>query len=584
MEAIGLVARPFDPGQWAQTVINRDSSGPLLDGLWGLFPRSTAIGLDSRAEISAGLDLRAGFQEGHRHLSAHALASVQAYANLSGGEVQVEGMVQVDASVVTQDGVSHRHEMEFHSPLKPMPFDESVSLLRVFLVTPATHRSTAQFVLYLSHAINVGAKDKPIELLRMFDPQVKDVLISRSFGHDAIRVDHAKNGIVDLSTFGDGMRRAFAMSLALSRASGGILLVDEIESAIHTRALGSMLPWLVRAAEAADVQIVATTHSLEAVDAVLGAFKDADPGVVAYHLRRTAEGHACRRYDLAASAISAKRGSTSDERARLPSHRRRARRVLPGKAPHGCAPAQARPGRRQARPGVGAHRPRPSFRTRARSVPRCLPHVLPGPGRVRRRRERRRHRQAREAPPHHHETLARNGVSLDAVGVVLDADFEHARQKSPGQRVAEMAGVLAGLGLSAPRESEAVTGTPRTGIFVLPGAGALGTLEDVLLECAALVYPTLGCRAVRFIDGLDRGASDFVKKDLEEITKPSGRHKAVLAAMSAVLKPGKPIQASLEDHRWIEPRTLALPRVAAVLRFLQQLLGVPSTSAAGAPT
>jgi hypothetical protein len=60
-----------------------------------------------------------------------------------------------------------------------------------------------------------------------------------------------------------------------------------------------MLPWLARAAMTADVQLVVTTHSLEAVDAVLRAFDDEEPGVVAYHLRRTESGHACRRYDLA---------------------------------------------------------------------------------------------------------------------------------------------------------------------------------------------------------------------------------------------------------------------------------------------
>jgi hypothetical protein len=180
-----------------------------------------------------------------------------------------------------------------------------------------------------------------------------------------------------------------------------------------------------------------------------------------------------------------------------------------------------------------------------------------------------------------HKLLAEKGFGLDAVGVVLDADFEHAKQKKPEERFAQIADAIARLGLPRPQRVEEVSGTPRTGVFVLPGAGALGTLEDLLLECAAVVYPTLGCRAVRFVDGLDHGASDFKRRDLEEIGKPTGRNKAVLAAMGAVLKPGKPIQASLEDHRWIEPRTLALPRVAAVLRFLAELTGAaPSTSAA----
>jgi AAA15 family ATPase/GTPase len=161
------------------------------------------------------------------------------------------------------------------------------------------HRSTWLLVDHLSHAIDTGAKERSVEILRMFDRDVNDVLISRSIGRDTIRVDHAKKGMVDLSTFGDGMRRAFAMSLALTHASGGILLVDEFESAIHTQLLDSILPWLVQAAGVADVQIVATTHSLEAIDAVIGAVADGPSGVVTYYLRSTEAGRVCTRYDLA---------------------------------------------------------------------------------------------------------------------------------------------------------------------------------------------------------------------------------------------------------------------------------------------
>jgi len=180
----------------------------------------------------------------------------------------------------------------------------------------------------------------------------------------------------------------------------------------------------------------------------------------------------------------------------------------------------------------------------------------------------------------HHLQLTDRGFTFDAIGVVLDADYKHAKQKDPVQRFSETAEVLANIGLPRPTEPERVSGEPRTGIYVLPGGGELGTLEDVLLDCAATVYPTLGCHAVRFIDGLDRQTLDLKGQELEEIGAPSGRHKAVLATMTAVLKPGKPIQASIEDHRWIEPRTLALPRVAAVARFLQELIGAPLPSPA----
>jgi hypothetical protein len=188
--------------------------------------------------------------------------------------------------------------MDFHSDRARIAVGAGVTLMRAFTVTPITHRSTQQIIVHLRYALDAGEKSRCLELLRMFDKGVADVFVSRSIDRDTIRLEHEKNGVVDLSTFGDGMRRAFAMSLALIRASGGLLLVDEIESAIYGRGLSSVLPWLVRAAEAMDVQIVATTHSMEAIDAVLGAFAGSETGVVSYYLRRTETGHVCSRRDL----------------------------------------------------------------------------------------------------------------------------------------------------------------------------------------------------------------------------------------------------------------------------------------------
>lgn len=302
LEAIGLVARPLDPGQWVQTVSNRDASGPLVDGLWALFPTSTALTLESGDETSKPISIHANLGGKDRHLRAHAIAFVEQWTDVDrvGADPQADAVVRIHTEVKVRGAKANKHEMEFRSNPRRVPVGAGVIPVRVFVVTPITHRSTAQLITHLSHVIDEGTKAKSVDLLRMFDPDVTDVSISRPFGRDAIRVVHEKSGVVDLATFGDGMRRAFAMSVALSRASGGILLVDEIESAIHARALDTVLPWLVRAAEEADVQIVATTHSLEAIDAALAAFASATPdAVITYHLRRTEAGHVCHRYDLA---------------------------------------------------------------------------------------------------------------------------------------------------------------------------------------------------------------------------------------------------------------------------------------------
>jgi AAA15 family ATPase/GTPase len=72
--------------------------------------------------------------------------------------------------------------------------------------------------------------------------------------------------------FGDGFRRVLTYALALFRCrDGGVLLIDEIETAIHYSALRDVYTWLVRACEQYNVQLFVTTHSLEAIDALLDA-------------------------------------------------------------------------------------------------------------------------------------------------------------------------------------------------------------------------------------------------------------------------------------------------------------------------
>jgi AAA15 family ATPase/GTPase len=68
---------------------------------------------------------------------------------------------------------------------------------------------------------------------------------------------------------GDGLRRAFHFAVAAVGATSGVLLIDEIEAALHTSALSAVFSFLVRECAELGVQIFATTHSLETLDAIM---------------------------------------------------------------------------------------------------------------------------------------------------------------------------------------------------------------------------------------------------------------------------------------------------------------------------
>jgi len=286
LEAAALVLRPFDPGQWIQVARQRDVDMALVDGLWSLFPTGTALEVDDGPKQTKPLRLVAEVDGARRELSASGLASASVLSDAGNG---VDFRIEAVADGKRADMIFRRGEQT--------PFTNGVTHYRCFTVTPATHRSTRLLAEHLSKAVDTGDKPLALELLRLFDPEVEgiDVSVSREMEH--VRVTHRTRGIVDLASFGDGMRRTVALALALVRSKGGLLLVDELEAGIHPRILPDVLARLFAAAQKADVQILATTHSLEAIDALIAAVQGAPDRAAAFYLQRQERGHAVRRYD-----------------------------------------------------------------------------------------------------------------------------------------------------------------------------------------------------------------------------------------------------------------------------------------------
>jgi hypothetical protein len=162
----------------------------------------------------------------------------------------------------------------------------------------------------------------------------------------------------------------------------------------------------------------------------------------------------------------------------------------------------------------------------------------------------------------------------DAVAVLLDADDDG----DPRQRHTRLLGEIAGRPepeiqqLRFPLEpGQVAAGIPRCGVFVMPDNRSIGTLEDLLLEAGSAAYPELNAAAESYVQSV-QALSELSPEDLKELRKPAGLKKATVAAMSSILKPGKAIQVSIQDNRWLEENSLELPRIAEVTRFFRALL------------
>lgn len=83
---------------------------------------------------------------------------------------------------------------------------------------------------------------------------------------------------IPLRSMGEGMNRLFGIALALVNAKDGMLLVDEIESGLHYSVLPDMWRLIFRAANRLNVQVFATTHSWDCIEAFQQAVQEDGQG------------------------------------------------------------------------------------------------------------------------------------------------------------------------------------------------------------------------------------------------------------------------------------------------------------------
>jgi hypothetical protein len=159
--------------------------------------------------------------------------------------------------------------------------------------------------------------------------------------------------------------------------------------------------------------------------------------------------------------------------------------------------------------------------------------------------------------------------SLFSIGVVLDADSKDMPKTRFEQLVKEVKERNPELNL--PENLEEISGgLPKFGIFVMPDNNNQGTLETILLECAQKNYPHLYELAREYIDDVNLGQLN--KKDLKELSKPAGKNKAIISSISSVLKPGRTLQVSIQDNRWLDETTMDLDSLKGVKDFLDKLI------------
>lgn len=114
-----------------------------------------------------------------------------------------------------------------------------------------------------------------IETLKILEPSIDRIafLSQRPYryysssGGIYVKLKRIDNRI-PLGSLGDGIRHLLTMSLAVSRSRRGFVMIDEIDTGLHHSVMTDMWRVLIKTAQRLDVQVFATTHSLDCLRSI----------------------------------------------------------------------------------------------------------------------------------------------------------------------------------------------------------------------------------------------------------------------------------------------------------------------------
>jgi hypothetical protein len=107
--------------------------------------------------------------------------------------------------------------------------------------------------------------DEILPALRAVEPRLQKLSLVPLDGQLVLHGDIGLPRLMPVAFMGEGLRRFLSILLAISNAKGGVVLIDEIENGLHYSVLQSVWQAILEAAQRADAQVFATTHSWECI-------------------------------------------------------------------------------------------------------------------------------------------------------------------------------------------------------------------------------------------------------------------------------------------------------------------------------
>ena len=134
-------------------------------------------------------------------------------------------------------------------------------------------RSSEELVKTFARAVRQRDGEARLEsLLRAVDPRIRKARVDVAEDGNVIVVDIGLSEMIPLAQAGEGLNRLVSIFADLVGEQPQVCFIDEVENGVHHTVLPEVWTGIAEVAEKLDIQVFATTHSFECVQAAHEAF------------------------------------------------------------------------------------------------------------------------------------------------------------------------------------------------------------------------------------------------------------------------------------------------------------------------
>jgi len=312
LEALSLYCGSLDLRTWIAIASRRgmlqDFTSPKIEALKWFFPQKYQTEGESGAilmEAQGSFKVRkvyATFEELRANQFSMTSASMDSKVDIDHDN---EGMLQNAEINVSRSTSTREEKTTFVLRENETKFEaganngtekfSSEHELPVSTIIPCSHRLKRVQMRQITHTKTSGTIKHLLNMVQQIEPNIENLeILSKDGRQFSVYLQHKEIGLAPITIFGEGVQRILDIALSLLNVQNGILLIDELEVGIHISALQTVFTWLVEACREYNVQLFATTHSLEALDAML--VPDDSDEIVSYRLPNPITGGQLKRF------------------------------------------------------------------------------------------------------------------------------------------------------------------------------------------------------------------------------------------------------------------------------------------------